>query len=131
MNGKQKKLIENWVVLGTFLVIVIAFQDVVWQVSWAVLPMSIYIVFNWAHIHEFQRRSRKPGQIIERSRKIKYWVYLSSAILISGALVLLSNGLNIFDYFGFGSLLLIVFLPLLPVIFASQIALYYDLANEP
>ncbi len=131
MTGKQKKLVEIWLVIGLLIAVLVISQDADWNAQLALLPFTVYVVFNWSHIDEFQRRSLKPKEIIDRSNGIRWWVYVSSFLVMALALVLLLSGSNIFDYSGFGLILLLIALPMLPIIFASQTALYRELANDP
>ena len=130
MNSKQRKLRQYWFVVGILIVTLVIFHDADWSAWLAFLPALLYVMLNWKDIDEFQRRSPKPMEIIQRSTGIRYWVLGSSAFLISAASASLLSGLNPLDHLGFASLLLLIFLPLFPVVYQSQVTLYRDLASD-
>lgn len=116
--------------IGILLAVLVILQDTGREAWWVFLPALLYAMLNWESIDEFQRRSLKPIEIIDRSTGIRYWVYGSSAFLVLAASISLLSDSNPLDYLGFGSLLTLIFLPLLPVVYTSQVTLYRDLANE-
>ncbi|MES9981361.1 MAG: hypothetical protein ABW107_21825, partial [Candidatus Thiodiazotropha sp. 6PLUC5] len=80
-----------------------------------------------AHINEFQTINPKPSEILEHNRKVKFLVLGSVASLIIAAFVVLFLGINIVNHLGFGGLLLLLSLPFLPILIASQYALFKEL----
>ena len=129
MTRHQKKLVESWLVLGALLLFLIIFEDADWDTSWAILPAVVYLVFNSKILNEWAPINKRFMEIYLQNKKVRIWVFVSCCILITIALTILVAGLNPLPYLGFGSLLLIVSLPLFPVLVLSQYALYKELGK--
>ncbi|MES9861694.1 MAG: hypothetical protein ABW157_04770 [Candidatus Thiodiazotropha sp. LLP2] len=127
MTKKQLKLIEVWIVISLLVVTLIIFENDEWNVRWMFVPVILYMILNWSHINEFQTINPKPTEILENNQKIKYLVYGSAASLILAAFIILLSGINIVNYLGFGGLLLLLSSPFLPILIASQYALFQEL----
>ena len=96
-DQKNKKIVETLIVPGVLIATVIVFQDAEWDVRWAFFPAVIYMILNWSIFKEFQRLTPKPLEVIERNKRPKAWVYLSSSILIVVAFVSSLSGFNIMN----------------------------------
>ena len=125
----QKKLVEGWLALGVLLLVVIVFRDASWNVQWAFIPFAIYYLLNWPAFSELTPLNKRFFKLSLQNKKVKFWVYASSCILIAMTTLSLLIEFNPIEQLGIGGLLLLLGLPLLPALVLSQMAVFEALGK--
>ncbi len=128
---RQKTLLKWWLILLGLLIVVWLFQGDAWIARGAFVPVVIYAIWNAGEIRELKRKGPTPRDIIRDSKAMLFWV---TGVLVTEtgiAIFFLVNGRDLGEYIGgVGALLLVVLAPILPPVFASQVALFRSLGNE-
>ncbi|SCZ52248.1 hypothetical protein [Thiohalomonas denitrificans] len=130
MTKKQRKLIEIWGVLFTFLTIALLLVDHPALARAMFIPLVIYGILNWQSIRSLEGVGPTPIEVIEGSSKIRMWLIAVCGIEVIVAISFLMTGSNLDKYLGIWSLLAAFLAPLLPALIASQLLLYRRLGKS-
>jgi len=131
MAPRQKTLLKWWLILLGLLIVVWSFQDNAWIARGAFVPVVVYAIWNAGEIREMERKGPTPRDIILNSKAMLLWVTGALITETGIAIFFLVSGRDLGEYIGgFGALLFVILAPILPPVFASQVALFRSLGNE-
>ncbi|NJD06062.1 MAG: hypothetical protein FIA97_06140 [Methylococcaceae bacterium] len=130
MVGEQKILIKWWLIMAGLFSVAWLFQGDSLITRGTGFSVVLYAIWNVDEIRKFEGKRPTPMDVLRESKAMQFWTIGTLGIEIGTAVFFLLSGRNLGEYIGgFGSLVFVILVPILPPLLVSQLVLYRNLGK--